>query len=90
MLSAVNPTSTYQVLLEMCICNVTGKDCMLNKCEDWPGFENVIDFLRNEICKNWSADDVISFKQLEKVDRLELMDDELPITALYLQTARTF
>ena len=79
MLSAVNPTLRYQVLLEMCVCDVTRKDCMLNKCEDCPGFENVVDFLRNEICKKWSADDTISFKQWEKVDRSELMDDELPV-----------
>ena len=68
MLSAVNPTLRYQVLLEMCVCDVTRKDCMLNKCEDCPGFENVVDFLRNEICKKWSADDTISFKQWKKVD----------------------
>ena len=79
MLSAVNPTLRYQVLLEMCVCDVTRKDCMLNKCEDCPGFENVVDFLRNEICKKWSADDTISFKQWEKVDHSELMDDELPV-----------
>ena len=53
MLSAVNPTLRYQVLLEVCVCDVTRKDCMLNKCEDCPGFENVVDFLRNEICKKW-------------------------------------
>ena len=76
MLSAVNPTLRYQVLLEMCVCDVNRKDCMLNKCEDCPGFENVVDFLRHEICKKWTADDTISFKQWEKVDRLELMDDE--------------
>ena len=55
-------------ILEVCVCDVTGKECMLNKCEDCPGFENVIDFLRNEICRKWSADDTISFKQWEKVD----------------------
>ena len=49
-LSAVNPTLRYQVWLEMCVCDMTIKDCMLNKCENCPGFENVIDFLRNEIC----------------------------------------
>ena len=79
MLSAVNPTLRYQVLLEMCVCDVTRKDCMLNKCEDCPAFENVVDFLRNEICKKQSADDTIFFKQWEKVDCSELMDDELPI-----------
>ena len=55
------------------------KDCMLNKYENCPGFENVVDFLRNEICKKQSADDTISFKQWEKVDCSELMDDELPV-----------
>ena len=29
--------------------------------------------------KKWSADDAISFKQWEKVDHSELMDDELPV-----------
>ena len=62
-LSAVNPTLRYQVLLEMCVCDVTIKDCMLNKFEDCPGFENVVDFLRKEICKNWIAEDAIFFKQ---------------------------
>ena len=57
MLSAVNPTLRYQVLREMCVCYVTRNNCMLNKCEDCPGFENVVDFLRNEICKKQSADD---------------------------------
>ena len=52
---------------------------MLNKCEDCPGFEKVVDFLRHEVCKKWSADNTISFKQWEKVDRSELMDDELPV-----------
>ena len=37
MLPAVNPT--------MCVCDVTRKDGMLNKCEDCPGFENVVHFL---------------------------------------------
>ena len=46
-------------ILEVCVCDVTRKKCMLNKCEDCPGFENVIDFLRNEICRKWSADDTI-------------------------------
>ena len=63
MLSALNPTLSYQVLLEMCVCNVTRKDCMLNKYEDCPGFKNLVDFVRNEICENWIADDAISFKQ---------------------------
>ena len=35
--------------------------------------------LRNDICKQWSADDIISFKQSQKVDRSELMDAELPV-----------
>ena len=68
----------------MRVCDVTRKDCMLDKCEDCPGFENVVDFLRNEICKKWSADDTISFKQWEKVDHSELMDDELPVDELSL------
>ena len=63
MLSAVNPTLRYQVLLEICVCDVTRKDYMLNKCEDCLGFENMVDFLRNKICKKWSGDDAISFKQ---------------------------
>ena len=46
-------------ILEVCVCDVTRKEYMLNKCEDCPGFENVIDFLRNEICRKWSADDTI-------------------------------
>ena len=79
MLSAVNPTLRYQVLLEMCIYDVTRKDCMPYKCESCPGFENVVDFLRNEICKKWSADDTISFKQLKEVDRSEPMNDELSV-----------
>ena len=41
----------------MCECHVTRKDCMLNTGEDYTGFENVADFLRNEICKKWSAND---------------------------------
>ena len=52
---------------------------MLNKCEGCPGFENVVNFLRNEICKKWSADDTTSFTQWEKVYHSELMDDELPV-----------
>ena len=48
---------------------------MLNKYEDCPGFKNVVDFVRNEICENWIADDAISFKQWENVEHLELMDD---------------
>ena len=79
MLSAVNPTLRYQVLLEMCVYDVARKDCMLNKCEDCPGFENVVDFLGNEIRKKWSVDEAISFKQWENVDCSELMDDELPV-----------
>ena len=79
MLSAVNPTLGFQVLLEMCVCDVTRKYCMLNKCEDCPGFENVVDSLRNEICKKWSAEDAISFKQWQNIDHSELMDDELPV-----------
>ena len=55
MLSAVNPTLRYQVLLEMCVYDITRKDCKLNKCEDCPGFENVVDFLRNKICKKWEC-----------------------------------
>ena len=47
MLSAVNPTLRYQVFREMCVCYVTRNNCMLNKCEGCPGFENVVDFLRN-------------------------------------------
>ena len=43
------------------------------------GFENVVDFLTNEICKKWSADGTISFKQWKKADCSELMDDELPV-----------
>ena len=99
MLSAVNPTLRYQVLLEMCLCDVTRKGCMSNKCEDCPGLDNVVNFLWNEICKKWSADDAVSFKQWGKVYRSELMDGELPvdeflevveklnlITPVYLQT----
>ena len=63
----------------MCVCDVTRKYCMLNKCEDCPGFENVVDSLRNEICKKWSAEDAISFKQWQNIDHSELMDDELPV-----------
>ena len=63
----------------MYVCDVSRRDFMLNKCEDCPGFENVVDFLRNKICKKWTADDTISFKQWEMVDHSELMDDELPV-----------
>ena len=48
--SAVNPR--YQVLLEMCVCDLSRKNCMPNKWDNHPGFEYVVDFLRNEICKN--------------------------------------
>ena len=68
----------------MCACDVTRKDCMPNKCEHCLGFEIVVHFLRNEICKKWSADDTIPFKQWEKVDHSELMDDELPVDELSL------
>ena len=54
-------------------------DTTFNKCKDCPGFENVVNFLRNEICKKWSPDDAISFKQWEKVGHSQLMDDELPV-----------
>ena len=79
MLSAVNPTLRYQLLLEVRKCDGTRKDCTLNKCKDCPGFENMVDFLRNEICKKCSADDAISFKHWEKADHLEPMDDEMPV-----------
>ena len=49
MLSAVNLTLSYQVLQ-----GIT-RYCMLNKCENCSGFKNVVDFLRNEICKKWSG-----------------------------------
>ena len=51
MLSAVNPTLRYQVLLEIYVWDFTRKDYMLNKREYCPGFENVVNFLRNEIYK---------------------------------------
>ena len=38
MLSAVNPTLRYQVWLEVCVCDVTRKDYMPNKCEDCPSW----------------------------------------------------
>ena len=57
MLSAVNLTLRYQVLLEMCECHVTRKDCMLTEGEDYTSFEDMADFLRNEICKKWSTND---------------------------------
>ena len=79
MLSAVNPTLRCQVLLEIYVCDLTRKDCMFNKCEDCRGFENVVDFVGNEICKKQGADDTIFFKQWEKVDCSELMDDQLPV-----------
>ena len=59
MLSTVNPTFRYQVLLEMCIFDITRKHWILNKCEDCSGFENVVDFRGNEICKKWSIDDAV-------------------------------
>ena len=79
MLSAVNPTLRCQVLLEIYVCDLTRKDCMFNKCEDCRGFENVVDFVGNEICKKQGADDTVFFKQWEKVDCSELMDDQLPV-----------
>ena len=63
----------------MCVCHVTRKDYKLGKCENCPDFENVVGFLRNEICKKWSADDTISFKQCETIVRSKRMDVELPV-----------
>ena len=79
MLSAIDPALYYVELMRMCVCDLQNKACMLKKCDSCPGIEKAKEFLDQLISAKFEEDEMVSFKQWEKVDRSNLIDVDLDI-----------
>ena len=54
LLSSVNFSKNYHELLELIVCDINSKDCMIHRCESCPGVNAVKKFIQRELMK---ADD---------------------------------
>lgn len=76
MLNVVNPALDYKYVLSLCVCDISNKKCMLHHCDDCPNESNVKDFLKGQLLRHHSADEIIKFKQWISTDRSQLEDKE--------------
>ena len=58
------------------MCNITNRECILEICENCPGFDEATNFIRNKVVEKF-GNVIIQFKQWQKVDRSTLIKVEL-------------
>ena len=85
MLNAVDLNNSYHDLIEQIVCDKNSKDCMVHRCPDCPGVNNLKEFLKERLLTDDSDDDDgdsvegnITFSQWTTVDRSELIIQNLP------------
>ena len=93
---AANIEKTYKELIEMMVCNVENKMCMIHRCSNCPGTAPVKDYL--EAAFDSVQEDNVNFQQWQGTDRAMLVSQtatiekfiELDLEALNKLTSHSF
>ena len=73
MIAAVDKKLYHRDLMEMCVCDLQSKDCMLHHCDQCPNILVLKNFLTGKLRENYDQDDAKKWQtmdrsNLEKVD----------------------
>ena len=77
MLSAISVKIHYKDLLQMCVCNISNKECMIGHCSSCLGTNQLKTFIINSLLEKYNDDDSICYMQWENTDCCYLIDHEL-------------
>ena len=65
----------YRPFLSKLVCDITNKRCMLGMCEECPGRENLVSYLKEtDFYKAHDDDDIIVYSQWMATDRAEIIE----------------
>ena len=67
---------SYRQMMAAVVCDVNSKICMIHRCENCPGEDNLVELLQNSFDE---TDDIIHFQQWESTDRTQIVTMSLPV-----------
>ena len=53
-LAAINKSISYRVIINECVCSIDSSDCMLHRCKDCPGKEEILKILESSLSEDIS------------------------------------
>ena len=62
MLASSPVTVDFKCLIEKMVCSIESKECMLHRCDKYPGTEILKEYLEEQF-KDFESDDAITFRQ---------------------------
>ena len=77
LVDATKLTESYKELMEKLVCSTENSECMLHRCDQCPGVDNLKTFLE-ESFKEYDFDKEIPFNQWQSTDRTTLITQTLP------------
>ena len=77
MLTVTDSFLHYIDFVKMSACDTNSRDCMTAKCDLCPGFSELKSYLTEFMVKKYREDEMINFKQWERVDRSNLVNCNL-------------
>ncbi|XP_065681334.1 uncharacterized protein LOC136094968 [Hydra vulgaris] len=89
MLSAVKLEKNYHELIEKIACSRESRECMVHRCIQCPGIQNIINYMTANLLQNKGSfeendkvdeDKTIEYKQWSTTDRAELLSNTSPIS----------
>ena len=64
----------YKDLMNLCVCNLTERSCMVHLCENCPDIDTLTNCLKQTFNENdFDDDDVVKYKQWISTDRTTLL-----------------
>ena len=82
LLSAIGLEKSYHELIELIVCNRNSKICMIHRCEECPGIEEIQKYLNDYLLADTDDNDInfdINFNQWVATDRSNLVAQTLPV-----------
>ena len=67
----------YKILMKMVVGNVKNMECMLHRCENYPGFQKLQSYVEQEL-ERYDIDDV-TYSQWDSTDRTSLCSISAPV-----------
>nr|XP_047146075.1 uncharacterized protein LOC124818971 [Hydra vulgaris] len=89
MLSAVKLEENYHELIEKIVCSRKSRECMVHRCNQCPGIQNIINYMTANLLQNEGSfeendkvdeDETIEYKQWSTTDRAELLSNTCTIS----------
>ena len=74
MLDGVKLSKSYKELIQLTVCDQNNADCMLQRCDDFPGESPLREYFSQVVLDEADESSYISFKEWTTTDRAEMVN----------------